>query len=308
MGKVTRENYPSGLSYLSAIIGRSWSKTCRYRKLVGHSGDPIRAFIWNHLEGMKDLGVLNNEDWSYYATDINDLGQVVGYVRTESDEYRAFMWDQNAGMRLLSGEGESLALAINRHGHAVGAQGVLIGLEGTAYLWRNDERIDLNGVIPSGSGWELRDARGITDGGLICGTGLINGQLHAFLLKPISSIEGDVKPNGSDSPITVKSTEMVSVTVSLDPGYHSGTTADWWIAAHTSFDPPGNWYSYICPTGWMPGINLCVQTGLLALSRFEVLNMVLPSGNYIFYFAIDDPDGKPTGPWWMFDSVEVNVE
>ena len=277
-------------------------------EVVGNSGDPSRAFIWNHSEGMKDLGVLNDEGWSYHATDINDLGQVVGYVRTASDEYHAFIQDRNAGMRLLSGEGESRALAVNRHGHAVGAQGTLIGLEGTAYLWKNEERIDLNEVIPSDSGWELRDARGITDRGLICGTGLINGQLHAFLLEPIGSTEADVKANGSDSPVTVKSTEVVSITVSLDPGSHSGETADWWIAARTSFDPPGNWYSYIYPTGWMPGISLCVQTGLVALSRFEVLNMSLPPGNYTFYFALDDHDGAATGPWWTLDSVEVTVE
>jgi formylglycine-generating enzyme required for sulfatase activity len=35
--------------------------------------------------------------------------------------------------------------------------------------------------------------------------------------------------------------------------------------------------------------------------------MMLPLGNYTFYFAIDDPDGAPTGPWWGLDSVNVTV-
>lgn len=95
-----------------------------------------------------DLGTLNNEDWRYYATDINDRGQVVGYAKTDADAQLAYIWDEGLGMQQLSGEGESLALAINRHGHVVGAQGTLIGVEGKAYLWKNGERTDLNDVIP----------------------------------------------------------------------------------------------------------------------------------------------------------------
>jgi hypothetical protein len=36
--------------------------------------------------------------------------------------------------------------------------------------------------------------------------------------------------------------------------------------------------------------------------------MALRVGNYTFYFAIDDPDGQPTGPWWGLDSVLVQVQ
>ena len=36
--------------------------------------------------------------------------------------------------------------------------------------------------------------------------------------------------------------------------------------------------------------------------------MTLPVGNYTFYFAVDDPDGMATGPWWGMDSVEVTVQ
>lgn len=58
----------------------------------------------------------------------------------------------------------------------------------------------------------------------------------------------------------------------------------------------------------VPGINLCAQTGLFDLSPYEVLNMTLPVGKYIFYFALDDPDGTATGSWWGLDSVEVTVQ
>jgi hypothetical protein len=117
-----------------------------------------------------------------------------------------------------------------------------------------------------------------------------------------------IKANGEDGPLLIPSGASVSITIALDPGDAAGQNADWWIAAKTPFAAPGDWYSYIYPTGWGPGINLCLQTPLFALSSFEALNVALPVGNYIFYFAIDDPDGAATGPWWGLDSVEVTVQ
>jgi len=117
-----------------------------------------------------------------------------------------------------------------------------------------------------------------------------------------------VQANDSDGPVIISSFDPVSITVGLNPGDYAGLNADWWIAVHIPFAPPGDWYTYVYPTGWWPGINLCVQTPLFALSPFEVLNMTLPVGNYTFYFAIDDPDGAATGPWWGIDSVEVTVQ
>jgi hypothetical protein len=100
----------------------------------------------------------------------------------------------------------------------------------------------------------------------------------------------------------------VSIGVSLEPGTKEGQKADWWIAATTPFAPPGNWYSYVYPAGWYPGRNRCIRHALFRLTAFEVLNMVLPNGRYTFYFALDDPDGVATGPWWGIDSVQVIVE
>ena len=44
-----------------------------------------------------------------------------------------------------------------------------------------------------------------------------------------------------------------------------------------------------------------------ALDSVEVLNITLPLGDYIFYFAVDDnADGQPDANWWDF--VEVDVQ
>jgi len=118
----------------------------------------------------------------------------------------------------------------------------------------------------------------------------------------------DIKANGQDGPLIVTPNDTVSVTISLDAGDKAGNNADWWIVVHTPFASPGDWYSYAYPTGWQPGIHVCVQIPLFSLSPLQVFSMPLPVGNYTFYFAVDDADGSPSGPWLGMDSVEVQVQ
>ena len=53
-----------------------------------------------------------------------------------------------------------------------------------AFVYRNGRMLDLNNLIPPGSGWALTQANGINDAGEIVGYGMIAGQQHAFLLTP----------------------------------------------------------------------------------------------------------------------------
>lgn len=122
------------------------------------------------------------------------------------------------------------------------------------------------------------------------------------------SLTLDMKVNSSDGPLNISASLPISVTISVVSGNYKGQTADWWIAVNTPFDSPGNWYSYVYPTGWQSGINRCIQTGIFSLKSYEVLNMKLPVGKYTFYFALDDPDGEATGPWWAIDSTVVMVQ
>ena len=135
----------------------------------------------------------------------------------------------------------------------------------------------------------------------------------AFITKlsdtiPPNTPTPDIKANNSDGPIVVSSGTSVSIKISLNAGDKAGHYADWWIAVKTPFDPPADWYTCVYQSGWRPGINAYVQSALSTVSQDEVLNMVLPTGNYTFYFAIDDPDGAPTGPWWGLDAVVVTVQ
>jgi hypothetical protein len=120
----------------------------------------------------------------------------------------------------------------------------------------------------------------------------------------------DIKANGQDGPVAVAAGTPVSVSISLDPGAWNGRNADWWVAAHTPFEPPLDWYTYMYSEGWRYGIHVCAQTPLFELmstAPFNVINTVLPAGNYVFYFAVDgNMDGKADVTW--LDAVEVNVK
>jgi len=118
----------------------------------------------------------------------------------------------------------------------------------------------------------------------------------------------DIRADGKSGPVTVSRGTPVSVKVSLDPGNRPLKKADWWVVAHTPFVPPNNWYSYVYPDGWQPGIHVCVQMLPFQLARpFEVLNMALPAGDYTFYFAVDENADGIVDETWV-DSVEVRVE
>jgi len=52
------------------------------------------------------------------------------------------------------------------------------------FLYDSGNTIDLNTLLPTGSGWELAGAYGINDAGQIAGLGSINGQYRAFLMTP----------------------------------------------------------------------------------------------------------------------------
>ncbi len=53
-----------------------------------------------------------------------------------------------------------------------------------AFLYGDGVLVDLNSLLPPGSGWVLGQATGINDSGQIVGEGIINGQTHGFLLSP----------------------------------------------------------------------------------------------------------------------------
>jgi len=110
---------------------------------------------------------------------INASGQVTGLLATTSHPYIL-----SGGVRTDLGSTGSPA-AINSLGVVVGAS-LVTSSTASAFIYKNQEMLDLNTLVDPNSGWRLNLANGINDQGQIVGKGINpDGQTHAFLLNPV---------------------------------------------------------------------------------------------------------------------------
>jgi probable HAF family extracellular repeat protein len=72
---------------------------------------------------------------------------------------------------------------VNDKAQVVGWSGNAEG-DSRAFFWQAGVMLDINSILPPNSGWQLMEARGINNLGMIVGTARINGELRAFLLIP----------------------------------------------------------------------------------------------------------------------------
>ena len=109
-----------GINDLGQVVGES-SITVERKK--------PRAFIWDITQGMRPLGTFKNtiDNQESSAKDINNFGQVVGFVDAKIYSGDAFLWDRKNGMRNLndlidpnSGWHLDYARSINDKGRIVG--------------------------------------------------------------------------------------------------------------------------------------------------------------------------------------------
>jgi probable HAF family extracellular repeat protein len=133
------------------------------------------------------------------ADDLNDAGQLVGSpgvggMHRVHGAGRAFLYDSGTGtttdIGTLPGYDNSYAAAINNAGQVVGSAWLPdseADLIRRAFLYDHRTGVisDLNDLIPQGTGWDLMDAFDISDVGQIVGQGLIDGEMHGFVLTPV---------------------------------------------------------------------------------------------------------------------------
>jgi probable HAF family extracellular repeat protein len=174
---------------LGVLAGGNWSSAYGINNsgtVVGYgdvaSGN-FGAFVWNPQSGMLQLGTFGG--LNSYATGLNNSGEVIGYASLSSGYEHAFSAVGAVMTDLGTLGGSSFAYGINDSGEIVGYSWPITGDNPHAFLYLNGMMIDLNSLIPSGSGWQLLEAYGINDTGQIVGEGLLNGQSHAFLLDPV---------------------------------------------------------------------------------------------------------------------------
>jgi probable HAF family extracellular repeat protein len=173
---------------LGVLPGGNWSSAYGINNsgtVVGYgslaSGN-FGAFVWTSQSGMQQLGTFGGPN--SYATGLNNNGEVIGYASLSSGYEHAFSAVGAVMTDLGTLGGSSFAYGINDSGEIVGYSWPTSGENTQAFLYMNGMMIDLNSLIPSGSGWQLLEAYGVNNAGQIVGEGLFNGQYHAFLLDP----------------------------------------------------------------------------------------------------------------------------
>jgi probable HAF family extracellular repeat protein len=104
------------------------------------AGGDRRCFLWDHQNGMQDLGPIDGR------ADINNKGQIAGTMVDPNGERRAFVWTPGGGRRLLGtlNGRTTVAMAINNRGQVVGESWTAADTN-HAFLWEEVKGMrDLN--------------------------------------------------------------------------------------------------------------------------------------------------------------------
>ncbi|MEW6002665.1 MAG: plastocyanin/azurin family copper-binding protein [Nitrospirota bacterium] len=128
------------------------------------------------------------------------------------------------------------------------------------------------------------------------------------VVNPAAPPAPDIRANNTKGTITIRTTDVLLITASLNAGSSLGTNADWWVAAETPFGFY-HWDSGSSPWQWQAGLAVTFQGALVNVPETQIFNVfALTPGTYIFYFAVDDVvDGQVTYDRLFFDSVVINV-
>jgi probable HAF family extracellular repeat protein len=146
------------------------------------------------IDAASDLGTLGGPISGAYG--VNDKGRVVGTSDTvpgpAARPTHAFRTAPNGPIEATGDLGTlggtvSGAYGINNLDQVVGYSTISPADGGGVHAFFCDASgpmVDLNALIPAGTGWVLTHAHSINDAGQIAGVGTIDGQTHAFLLTP----------------------------------------------------------------------------------------------------------------------------
>ncbi len=110
---------------------------------------------------------------------------------------------------------------------------------------------------------------------------------ESIWIEPEQDPVPDVKINGDDGPLSLTPSDAVDITLSLDPGSHTGDPADWWIyVTRNSIDT----YWWIHTGKWKKSSTpiRAAAADLRNVSGHSIYQGTLPYGSYIFTFAVDE--------------------
>jgi hypothetical protein len=163
-------------------------------RIVGQGIDPTNAarnvgIVYDVGQSMAfEVGGLPGMNGAL-AFGVSNTGYVVGSSMLNQGSGLPFIWSDNGGMvaiPLASGTSEGSARAVNSAGWVVGDDSSAFSIP---FLYDGTTTYRLADLIPPNSGWDLSmntssSALGIGEDGLIVGTGVHNGETHAYAMVP----------------------------------------------------------------------------------------------------------------------------
>jgi uncharacterized membrane protein len=154
------------------------------------------------------------------AFGVSNTGYVVGSSMLNQGSGLPFIWSDQGGIvaiPLATGTSEGSARAVNSAGWVVGTDSSAFAIP---FLYDGTTTYRLADLLPPNSGWDLSmntssSADGISDDGVIVGTGVHNGEIHAYAMVPVAPTP---TPTPSPTPTaTATPTATPSATCSCIP-------------------------------------------------------------------------------------------
>jgi len=163
-------------------------------RIVGQGIDPAHAarnvgIVYDIGQNMAfDVGALPGANGAL-AFGVSNNGYVVGSSMFNQGSGMPFIWsDQNGIVAIPLASGTSLGQAqgVNSSGWVVGTDG---GAFAVPFLYDGTNTYRLQDLIPGNSGWDLSmntssSAMAISENNIIAGTGVHNGETHAYAMVP----------------------------------------------------------------------------------------------------------------------------
>ena len=163
-------------------------------RIVGQGIDPGNAarnvgIVYDIGQNMAfEVGALLGMNGAL-AFAVSNTGFVVGSSMLNQGPGMPFIWSDNGGIvaiPLAAGTSEGSARAVNSAGWVVGDDSSAFSIP---FLYDGTNTYRLADLIPPNSGWDLSmntssSALGISEDGVIVGTGVHNGETHAYAMVP----------------------------------------------------------------------------------------------------------------------------
>ena len=222
-GEIITNTTPTGCFFVTAF-GINDSVRAR---IVGQGIDPNNAA--RNVGIVYDIG--DNDAFEVgalpgfngaLAFGVSNTGYVVGSSMLNQGSGLPFIWSDQGGIvaiPLATGTSEGSARAVNSAGWVVGNDSSAFSIP---FLYDGTNTYRLADLIPPNSGWDLSmntssSADGISEDNVIVGTGVHNGETHAYAMVPVAPSPTPTPTATPTATSTPKPTPTATPTASPTP-------------------------------------------------------------------------------------------